>query len=406
MKMVIKMNDFNILIKTITRLNVNDELNIDDNIFFADKDIVGIVNKYNLNEVEKNKLYTLALKLCTIYRKTLDSNLIKDDNISIFVFDKIKKYNIDKWNQLCNIIQYHFDNSPKEKKLFKFLNLLDMNNYCNSEYLLTSFIDENDKHYIIESDAIKYSLKSLTTKSDEFNYDYEYYIDQDNYDFIISYIDKLAKKEKKILSKDILGKLPLDKIMTVAECENYIKDVLKRAESSEKTKKVYREDIEDLYKFKSEFIPLVDYVKSLNDSSILVVYTGKDETKPDGFIYYDGKKEIIEITTAGMDEKDKIIKKILNEKGVYTEVEWFDENYTKLVDEIYDKYEKKEKKGYSDRRVLLIYITNDIFWPYAKFTGKDLVNEIKKRIPLNNNFEKIFVIFYDKNGKKIVEKII
>lgn len=406
------MDDLSIFIKSITEVNSSDIHIIKKDLFLNNLEVNKIINKYKLTKKEIDKLFLLGKKICTQYNSMLLKNLINDVEISNHVFEKIKKYNKKKWNQLCNIIQNYYEqlknkNIHNKKVLKQYLDLLDNNDIVTDEYMLAGFLKFSGGFLVSNETVKKYNIHSLVNLNDDIEIEYKYKITDFYYNFIKSCMDRITEKERKNFSKDIIEFNSLEKFNSLDFCINYIKKVRTKVDASEKNIKSFREDSGNFYGYKYEFIPLVEYAKSIiTNKNVFIKYTGFDSSKPDGYISYDNKDEIIEITTVGLDEKNKMQKKILNEQGIYIDdVEYFDSIYSNIINEIKEKYLKKENKGYNDKRILLIYITNEILWPFSTFNVDDMIKDVKKMILSISNFEKIYVILYDKNNKTLVEQV-
>ena len=382
-----KIDDLSIFIKSITEININDLYTIDRSLFLNNIDVKNLIKKYKLTQEEIDKLFLLGTKICTQYNNMLKRNLINNQDISNIIFDKIKKYDKNKWNQLCNIIQNYYEqlknrNIHNKVVLKKFLELLDNNDIVTDEYMLASFLKFNDGYLLLDETVKKYNIFGLTDLNDDIKIEYKYKITEYYYNFIKSCMDRITEKERKIISEDIIKFQTLEKCNSLDFCIEYIKKVRSKIDSNERNIKAFREDSGNFYGYKYEYTPLVEYAKTIiiNDD-VFIKYTGYESSKPDGYICYGNNKEIIEITTVGLDEKNKMHKKILNEQGIYIDdIEYFDSIYSNVINEIKVKYLKKENKGYTDNRILLIYITNEILWPFSTFNVDDLIKKVKKII--------------------------
>ena len=234
-----KIDDLSIFIKSITEININDLYTIDRSLFLNNIDVKNLIKKYKLTQEEIDKLFLLGTKICTQYNNMLKRNLINNQDISNIIFDKIKKYDKNKWNQLCNIIQNYYEqlknrNIHNKVVLKKFLELLDNNDIVTDEYMLASFLKFNDGYLLLDETVKKYNIFGLTDLNDDIKIEYKYKITEYYYNFIKSCMDRITEKERKIISEDIIKFQTLEKCNSLDFCIEYIKKVRSKIDSNER----------------------------------------------------------------------------------------------------------------------------------------------------------------------------
>lgn len=120
------MNDLEIFINNLIKLNLKDELIINESDFFNNPNIKNIINKYGFNEDKIDNLYQLAVYIVKLKNKKLQKlrslyDLKVMDNL---IFDNLVSLDNKKIQYFCCLFMRYLNYNINYKELEKFINVL------------------------------------------------------------------------------------------------------------------------------------------------------------------------------------------------------------------------------------------------------------------------------------------
>lgn len=120
------MNDLEIFINNLIKLNLKDELIINESDFFNNDDIKNIINKYGFDKAKTDNLYQLAVYIVKLKNNKLqklkclyDSKVM--DNL---IFDNLISLDNKKIQYFCCLFIRYLNYNINYKELEKFINIL------------------------------------------------------------------------------------------------------------------------------------------------------------------------------------------------------------------------------------------------------------------------------------------
>lgn len=120
------MNDLEIFINNLIKLNLKDELIINESDFFNNDDIKNIINIYGFEKDKIDNLYQLAVYIVKLKNKKLQKlrslyDLKVMDNL---IFDNLVSLDNKKIQYFCCLFMRYLNYNINYKELKKFINVL------------------------------------------------------------------------------------------------------------------------------------------------------------------------------------------------------------------------------------------------------------------------------------------
>lgn len=120
------MNDLEIFINNLIKLNLKDELIINESDFFNNDDIKNIINIYGFEKDKIDNLYQLAVYIVKLKNKKLQKlrslyDLKVMDNL---IFDNLVSLDNKKIQYFCCLFMRYLNYNINYKELEKFINVL------------------------------------------------------------------------------------------------------------------------------------------------------------------------------------------------------------------------------------------------------------------------------------------
>lgn len=120
------MNDLEIFINNLIKLNSKDELIINESNFFNNDDIKNIIKKYGFYKDKIDNFYELAAYIVKLKNKKLQKlkslyNLKVIDNL---IFDNLVSLDNKKIHYFCCLFMRYLNCNINYKELEKFINIL------------------------------------------------------------------------------------------------------------------------------------------------------------------------------------------------------------------------------------------------------------------------------------------
>lgn len=120
------MNDLEIFINNLIKLNLKDELIINESDFFNNDDIKNIINKYGFNKAKTDNLYQLAVYIVKLKNNKLQKLKCLYDSKAIdnLIFDNLISLDNKKIQYFCCLFMRYLNYNINYKELEKFINIL------------------------------------------------------------------------------------------------------------------------------------------------------------------------------------------------------------------------------------------------------------------------------------------
>jgi len=120
------MNDLEIFINNLIKLNLKDELIINESDFFNNDDIKNIINKYGFNKAKTDNLYQLAVYIVKLKNKKLQKlrSLYDSKVMDNLIFDNLVSLDNKKIQYFCCLFMRYLNYNINYKELEKFINIL------------------------------------------------------------------------------------------------------------------------------------------------------------------------------------------------------------------------------------------------------------------------------------------
>lgn len=120
------MNDLEVFINNLIKLNLKDELIINESDFFNNTDIKNIINKYGFDKDKIDNLYQLAIYIVRLKNKKLQKlkslyDLKVMDNL---IFNNLALLDNKKIQYVCCLFIRYLNYNINYKDLEKFINIL------------------------------------------------------------------------------------------------------------------------------------------------------------------------------------------------------------------------------------------------------------------------------------------
>lgn len=120
------MNDLEIFINNLIKLNLKDELIINESDFFNNDDIKNIINKYGFDKAKTDNLYQLAVYIVKLKNNKLQKLkcLYESKVIDNLIFDNLISLDNKKIQYFCCLFMRYLNYNINYKELEKYINIL------------------------------------------------------------------------------------------------------------------------------------------------------------------------------------------------------------------------------------------------------------------------------------------
>lgn len=120
------MNDLEIFINNLIKLNLKDELSINKSDFFNNNDIKNIINKYGFDKAKTDNLYQLAVYIVKLKNNKLQKlkSLYDSKVMDNLIFDNLVLLDNKKIQYFCCLFMRYLNYTINYKELEKFINIL------------------------------------------------------------------------------------------------------------------------------------------------------------------------------------------------------------------------------------------------------------------------------------------
>ena len=120
------MNDLEIFINNLIKLNLKDELIINESDFFNNDDIKNIINKYGFDKAKTDNLYQLAVYIVKLKNNKLHKLkcLYESKVIDNLIFDNLISLDNKKIQYFCCLFMRYLNYNINYKELEKYINIL------------------------------------------------------------------------------------------------------------------------------------------------------------------------------------------------------------------------------------------------------------------------------------------
>lgn len=120
------MNDLEIFINNLIKLNLKDELIINESDFFNNDDIKNIINKYGFDKAKTDNLYQLAVYIVKLKNNKLQKlkGLYDSKVMDNLIFDNLISLDNKKIQYFCCLFMRYLNYNINYKELEKFINIL------------------------------------------------------------------------------------------------------------------------------------------------------------------------------------------------------------------------------------------------------------------------------------------
>lgn len=120
------MNDLEIFVNNLIKLNSKDELIINKSDFLNNDDIKNIINKYGFDKEKIDNLYQLAIYIVKLKNNKLQKlKSLYDSNVMTnLIFDNLGSLDNKKIQYFCSLFIRYLNYNINYKELEKFINIL------------------------------------------------------------------------------------------------------------------------------------------------------------------------------------------------------------------------------------------------------------------------------------------
>lgn len=402
------MNYLNEYVCAIERVNYNDYMQIKKNDFINDNSVINIINNYNYNEDDIEKLYKFTLIIIKNKNDTIKYRIlgfkkeeIKKYKIDDDIFNSIAKCNSENIYCLANIfLNYIFDNIKYEefKKMLYVVsefsesiieNVLPLRRKKFEELVAYPkiFFEKKDECWNLKDKLGVLLYNNKMAEKIEIKGKDTIYQTNDEGEKLFNYIHRdFTKKEKDEYSKIIDSKI-MSEFMTVGEHKAYFDKIKNKILKNNNYIKIARCHEGNFKEFFEEYAILIDYAIYNYGKNYKFKFCGYETNKGvkyDGIIEANGKQHNVEVTTTYNDLPRKILSKNLNNYG-WSYIDIFDENQYrcdifKKVENIIIKKNSKTK-DYDDTVDLVVSVNMSEFLS-DNLNNKEYISSIFE--PLKN----------------------
>lgn len=120
------MNDLEIFINNLIKLNSKDELIINESDFLNNDDIKNIINKYDFDKDKIDNLYQLAVYIVKFKNNKLQKlkSLYNSKVVENLIFNNLDSLDNKKIQYFCSLFIRYLNYNINYKELEKFINIL------------------------------------------------------------------------------------------------------------------------------------------------------------------------------------------------------------------------------------------------------------------------------------------